>query len=357
MRLKKYLPIVIAAVFFMGLVCLPGQVRGQESETEKVHFEVDVENFVIGHGEPGEWDGTYTDPGTVVYHDGLFHMFRNGFQAWPASVEIGYLTSEDGLTWTEVTPDPVFYTKDSPFDTEAALASSALVLEDGTWVIYFYLWPRQFGTSDPAAIARATAPAPTGPWTMDTELSLTLGSEGEWDSGGMSAPSVVKTEDGYVMYYAGSILTDSVITTAIGMATSPDGITWTKYDDPATTDAPYAESDPVFTASTEDGAWDGDMVHQPRVRLTPDGFVMLYRAFKTGGRDHSFGLATSEDGIQWERMGDSPVFSQDDTNLRGIWYSELEYLDGTYYAYFEIQRNYQAQTDIYVGTWTGTLAN
>lgn len=74
-----------------------------------------------------------------------------------------------------------------------------------------------------------------------------------------------------------------------------------------------------------------------------------------GQRDMAFGLATSQDGITWERVGIEPVFSSDDTNLRGIWYSELEYRDGTYYGYFEIQRNYQNQTDIYVGTLTTDL--
>ncbi|MBI5931123.1 MAG: hypothetical protein HY862_17570 [Chloroflexi bacterium] len=351
MRLKKITTLVLMGLFLWVLVGIPANVRGQDS----LHFRVDVDNAAVPHGDTGEWDGTYTDPGTVVFHDGKFHMFRNGFQGWPASVEIGYLTSDDGLTWTEVSPDPVFYTADAPFNVEAALASSAIVEDDGTWVLYFYLWPHQFVTTDPGSVARATAPAPEGPWTMDTEITLGPGSADEWDGGGLSAPSVVKTDEGYVMYYAGSDLQGTGPFSGIGMATSTDGITWTKYNDPATTAAPYAESDPVFLPSTEDGAWDSGFVHQPRVRLTPDGYVMLYRSAQTGGRDKSYGLAISHDGIKWERIGTDPVFSDSDTKLRGIWYSELEYHDGMYYGYFEIQRNYQNQTDIHVGTLNGPL--
>lgn len=351
MGLKK----VFAAVLLISLVAIPKIAVGQGGEEDDLQFTIDVEKIAVPHGESGEWDGTYTDPGTVIFHDGQFHMFRNGFQAWPASVEIGYLTSDDGINWTEVMPDPVFYTADAPFNVEAALASSALVEDDGTWVLYFYLWPHQFGSTDPGSIARATAPAPEGPWTMDTEISLGPGSTGEWDSQSVGAPSVVKTADGYMMFYSGGMLVDSGIVSGIGLATSTDGITWTKYDDPATTEAPYAESDPVFLPSTEEGAWDGGVVHQPRVRLTPDGLVMLYRAYTPGQRNMAYGLATSQDGITWERVGTGPVFSSDDTNLRGIWYSELEYRDGTYYGYFEIQRNYQNQTDIYVGTLTADL--
>ncbi|MBZ0319236.1 MAG: hypothetical protein K8L91_22670 [Anaerolineae bacterium] len=351
MGLKK----IFAAVLLIGLVAIPKIAVGQGNEEDDHHFTIDVEKIAVPHGESGEWDGTYTDPGTVIFHDGKFHMFRNGFQAWPASVEIGYLTSDDGINWTEVIPDPVFYTADAPFNVEAALASSALVEEDGTWVLYFYLWPHQFGSTDPSSIARATAPAPEGPWTMDAEISLGPGAAAsEWDSGGVSAPSVVKTDDGYLMFYAGFDIGAGGFG-GIGMATSPDGITWTKYDDPATTTAPYAESDPVFLPSPEEGAWDSRVVHQPRVRLTPDGLVMLYRTFEGNGRNMAFGLAISQDGITWERIGTGPVFSSDETNLRGIWYSELEYRDGTYYGYFEIQRNYQNQTDIYVGTLTADL--
>src|SRR5687768_6024087 len=67
---------------------------------------------VVTRGERDEWDGRYTDPGAVVYHDGLFHMFRNGFRGWPASVQIGYLTSPDGLNWTEVREEPVLMSDD-----------------------------------------------------------------------------------------------------------------------------------------------------------------------------------------------------------------------------------------------------
>ena len=54
-----------------------------------------------------DWDNPYTDPGAVFFYDGKFRMFRNGFQGWPAPVQIGYLTSDDGINWTEASEDPV----------------------------------------------------------------------------------------------------------------------------------------------------------------------------------------------------------------------------------------------------------
>lgn len=337
-------------VLILAIAAVSGAVMGQD-DSELPEITIDTDNAAIWHGEDAaDWDNPYTDPGAVVVHDGTFHMFRNGFRGWPSEVQIGYLTSDDGLTWTEVSESPIYTHEQVPFDVTAALASSALVEEDGTWVIYFYVWQRVNGPV-PGSVSRATATDPAGPWTMDEELVLTVGSEGEWDSLQITSPSVVKTDDGYFMYY--SAIYEG--TWAIGMATSEDGITWTKYDDPETTDAPFAESDPIFTIAEDEAAWDGQNVHQPRVRHTEDGFVMLYRAFVGGQRDRSYGIALSEDGITWERAFDAPIISDEDVNRRGLWFSELEYQDGVYYLYLEIQRGYQNQTDIYVGTFEGSL--
>ena len=58
-------------------------------------------------GQPGTWDDRYTDPGAVIYYDGMFHMFRNGFREFPAESQMGYVTSSDGYTWIEQGEDPV----------------------------------------------------------------------------------------------------------------------------------------------------------------------------------------------------------------------------------------------------------
>lgn len=332
------------------LSALVGAAYAQDDPTP-IKFTVDADHAIVWHGTGDEWDNPFTDPGAVVYHDGIFHMFRNGFRGWPAKVDIGYLTSPDGLTWTEVSEDPILYAAESPFDATAILASGAIVEDDGTWVLYLYVWPRLNGPVA-GSVARATAPTPTGPWTIDPTLILTVGSTGAWDDTQLTAPSVVKTDTGYVMLYSGI---DSAGQWAIGMATSSDGITWAKHDNPETTDAPFAESDPVFTIADDPAAWDGVQVHQPRLRLAPDGFVMLYRGFTPGQRNQGYGLAVSDDAITWQRLNPEPAYSDKDALRRAVWYSELEYHNGTYFIYLEIARGYLNQTDIYVGTYTGSL--
>lgn len=312
-------------------------------------FTLHSDDPVVSHGENDDWDNRYTDPGAVMYHDGLFHMFRNGFQAWPASVQVGYLTSPDGLTWTEVTEDPVLTTDEVPYAGLAALASSALVEEDGTWVLYFYTWEPGASTQTTAGrIGRATAATPEGPWTPDPDPVLSPGSAGEWDDLQIDAPRVLRTEDGYVMYYSATD-SEGYWNHAIGMATSPDGVTWTKYDDPTTTDAPFAESDPILVAG------DGErIVHQPLVTNTPEGgWMMIYRSVIAPG-NMALGLATSADGVHWERVpGDFFWTRSTIPRSMGFWYTALAHHDDTYYLYIEGGRG--SNTDIYAATHEGAL--
>ncbi|MBL0347003.1 hypothetical protein [Candidatus Villigracilis affinis] len=59
-------------------------------------FKVFGEEPIVSKGESGTWDDRYTDPGAVVFYDGVFHMFRNGFRGYPAESQVGCVTSTDG---------------------------------------------------------------------------------------------------------------------------------------------------------------------------------------------------------------------------------------------------------------------
>ena len=110
----------------------------------------------------------------------------------------------------------------------------------------------------------------------------------------------------YRMYFAGFDKT-GLTSGQIGMATSDDGITWTKYDDPATTDAPYAESDPVLTAP--EGI---TFVQQPMVVQEGDHWVMVFRQVDYTARpvQMSLNYATSSDGIHWQIASDTPFWGR-----------------------------------------------
>lgn len=247
------------------------------------------------------WGSFRTDPGAVLYYDGEYHLFRNVFGGFPGPVEIGYATSPDGITWTDATDGPILSSVDVPFAGIAAVVTSALVDADGTWVLYFHTWPIPNPSLGAGEIGRATAPSPLGPWTVDAEPVLTRGAPEAWDGGQVSQPSVVRTGDGYAMSYTGA---DRRGFMQIGMATSHDGITWTKHNDP-TTDGIFAESDPVLAPGLDD--WDDGSAYQARITLADDGWIMIYKSLGNG--TPGLGLARSSDGIAWQKAVDNPVLS------------------------------------------------
>jgi predicted GH43/DUF377 family glycosyl hydrolase len=241
--------------------------------------------------------------------------------------------------------EPVFSEEDLPDQNHVPIGGSMHVEEDGTWVHYFFTWNKR-SRSSTNYIGRATAPDPLGPWTADEEYVLEPGASGAWDSRGVTRPFVIQNEDGYVMYYVGQNGRSR-----IGMATSPDGINWTKYNDPETTDNLYADSDPVFLPSDESGTWDQYSVSDPNVWQTPDGWVMLYASSVSNGVQ--VGYALSDDGIHWRRSQAPLQAFEEIPNKTALWSTELVYYDGIYYLFGEVKTG--QFSGIYAATQEGSL--
>ena len=326
----------------------------QVTVTPVPFFTVYGDQPIVSKGQPGTWDDRFTDPGAVIYHDGMFHMFRNGFRDFPAVSHVGYVTSPDGYTWTkQELDDNTFQTIDVPY-AKIVMYASSVIRQDNCWVLYFYTWDSSSYPSS-SVIGRATecigGPA-MAQWFVDEEPVLKPGAAGDWDEKQVLAPHVLKTDSGYIMYYSG---VGASGTQQIGMATSKDGIHWTKYNDSATTDKPYAESDPVFQPG-EKGTWDAAWVHQPRVFQTVDGWAMVYRGVSDrNGANMKRGLATSQDGIHWERYAGNPIFKPSD--IKGasqFWFTNVIYKDDMLYLF--VEGDIKQTTQIYLATHQGEIA-
>ncbi len=340
----KYLAHLILIVVMVGLACPHGNSSAQDSTGESLFKPYSTTNPVIERGSIDSWHNLWNEPGGVIYHNDTFYFFRNGANSRPTRKGIGLLSSDDGVNWqVENNHEPILQSSDVEIARLSMSMSSVLVLEDGTWISYFYTQDRQNFPMGGGDISFATADNPTGPWQPHDAPILARGAEGEWDEAQVSYPNVHRTEDGFVMYYAG-FMPDQTI--AIGMATSPDGITWEKYDDPATTEAPYADSDPIIVGV------DGEDATMPHVLETPDGWVMIYKNATT--RDKIL-LATSADGINWTTQDVQPL-AEDDFGVNAvIGFMSFMYHEGTYYLYVEVavQRGY---TEIYLTTYDGSLS-
>jgi beta-1,2-mannobiose phosphorylase / 1,2-beta-oligomannan phosphorylase len=117
---------------------------------------------------------------------------------------------------------------------------------------------------------------------------LKVGEAGTWDSKNIQPGAVVFRNAAYHLWYSGS---DGAYW-KIGYATSPDGISWTKY-----------ANNPVFDKSPA-GTWDDYGVYSPSVIHDGKKFHLWYSGF---GAFAQIGHATSNDGIAWTRDPANPV--------------------------------------------------
>ncbi len=147
---------------------------------------------------------------------------------------------------------------------------------------------------------------------------------GKWDSTLVHAPSVVKIDGEYLLWYDGTNTSDLYRGWSIGLATSRDGSAWSRW-----------QGNPVLGPGAE-GGWDGVSVHDPRVIRDGQRFLMWYSGFD--GRQWRVGLATSEDGRQWTKSQNNPVLepgqpgSWDDTSVA---YSSVILSDGMYRMWYQ----------------------
>lgn len=295
--------------------------------------------LVGGMGGDG-WDYPFLGPGSVVEHDGLFHMFpvafgedRPGEEDEAVGTGIGYATSADGVSWDA---QAVLFTEADVSFADGLGSNTVLVLPDGTWAMYLG------AVIDPCTehgehcneyrIARATAPSPAGPWTIDPNPVLEAGGEGAWDSGFTGDASVLLDDDGYVMYYSGG---EKDSYGAVGIARSEDGVRWVK------------DPEPVFGSSNP---WEDGAIRQPNVLRTDDGWVMAY-AGRTGGNR---GVAYSDDGLVWQAYPGNPILDGLMVELPAIFDTDLVSVDGQYRWYLS-NGGYRSGSDIFLMVYDGAI--
>ncbi|TES93872.1 MAG: hypothetical protein E3J87_01405 [Candidatus Cloacimonadota bacterium] len=140
----------------------------------------------------------------------------------------------------------------------------------------------------------------------DAAPVLDVGAPGEWDSGWLDTPEILKDPFEYKLYYFGdttAIDTTPPFGSAIGLATSSDGINWEKY-----------ASNPVFEKG-DSSSWDGLWIESPALLFENDTFKMWYT-----GVDYDYkvriGYATSLDGKVWTKHSANPVL---DLGAPGTW--------------------------------------
>lgn len=255
------------------------------------------------------FDNAHVGISDIHYWDGLYWMFYFGgdqtiierkfgdrvFQAKGVIMRPGIAISRDGLNFVRLEGPHrgAMLEPGGPDDWDSLFCAWPRVLRepDGSFKIYYH-------TLNPAkgGFLVGMATSPDGLRWEKVGQVLGPGGPDDFDAGGLSCRDVKKIGDQYVMFYEG---TNSQGYYCIGVATSPDGFTWTK------------EGSVFCHAPKGSGRWDARAVGTPNVVPMEDGsFRMYYIGANEGGHDelstqHQIGLAVS-DGTnfrRWRRWG------------------------------------------------------
>jgi hypothetical protein len=240
---------------------------------------------------------------SVVFDDNTYHMWYSRAES-EGPENMGYATSPDGKSWTFVEA-PVLTTYPEPTRFDSYHACEGWVIEDGltlkmwyrgdglnmanigfAWSLDGLLWYKEDGPGIDGSVYDylmdvSKAFAVTSPCVMKDEGTyhmwytrivapphisrigyatstdglewnkvhgsgmggavLDWGNLGSFDEASVSWPAVIKTETGFMMWYAG-LDRELTPTLRLGCATSPDGKTWTKVEGNGTKGACFDEA-------------------------------------------------------------------------------------------------------------------
>lgn len=116
---------------------------------------------------------------------------------------------------------------------------------------------------------------------------LNVGSAGQWDDEWLDTPEILWDGNEFKLYYYGdSVYMSGAVNASIGLATSQDGINWTKQG--------------IVLQKGNAGDWDGNFIESPAAYYDSSSgvYAMWYSAQDTAGWIR-IGLAASSDGSNW----------------------------------------------------------
>lgn len=221
----------------------------------------------------------------VIYHEGHYKLWYHGLGMYGGGeAYIFYAESEDGVNWTRYTNPVLFPGNTGTWDSQH-VSPGAIILENGLYKMFYCGFSNEY---DNWNVGLATSYDGIN-WEKYPQPVLS-GSNG-WEYQ-IVVSSVVKKEGVYYLYYTGRNLPSY----QIGVATSTDGINWTKY-----------EGNPILV---NDVPWESNGVLDASVLNINGTLHMVYMNSNASG----FGSATSFDGLNWNKTLENPFFTNQNTS-------------------------------------------
>ena len=220
--------------------------------------------------------------------------------------------------WSPYSGNPVL----SPESGEEGATFVSVWKESETYHMYYSYW----SSGGSLQIGHATSSDGKN-WTKDDANNPVLSpGSATWENTHVLCPWVWKENDVWYMIYAGR----GTSSEAIGLATSSDGINWTK-----------EESNPILEGSGS--GWEGNSVENFGVIKVGSTYYLWYESGASGERQT--GLATSTDLLNWVKDSNNPIFTGGRFCPSQFKYGDYfyyltpHYTSGTDYAEIELYRD------------------
>lgn len=298
-------------------------------------------NGRIPYGTAGRGDasGPYWAKASVIKDDSTYKMWYVAVDVSNVS-RIYYATSPDGLTWTKYDN-----TIEAPSDTTGTNGRIPLgttgkgdvlgalwcsVIKDG---LTYKMWYSGLNSNNVYyQIYYATSPdgltwtkynntVPVADQITGTDGRIPMGvlGSGRGDVAGTHSPSVIKDGDTYKMWYVGMDVS------GVGRgyyATSPDGLTWTKYDNtiPGANNTFGTNGRIPLGTGSFGTVFDSQQILSVSVFKDTDGIYRMFYGGKSGSPDANarfVGYAYSSDGLYWTKYDNTIPTASNTTGTNG----------------------------------------
>ncbi|MEI8083039.1 MAG: hypothetical protein WCI74_14475, partial [Actinomycetes bacterium] len=320
--------LVAAMLLAAGPAALNAQNLFKISNAEPTNSDSACTDGRIPTGTTGKGDANNAYDSVVIKDGSLYRMWYSGV-ASDAKTRIYSAWSTNGLDWvktnnaTPTTSDSTSADGRIPLGSVATFgdgtqARMPCVIKDGS--TYKMWYSGQDGTSWRIFYASS----PDGyTWTKltngfeaannntGTMGRIPLGLAGKGDSTGTLWPCVIKDNGVYKMWYSGNNGNYRIY-----YATSPDGLTWTKYNNsvPTSNDVTGIQGQVPLGAT----AARGDVTHVRSPCVVKQGmtYLMWYVGFSSNSTQRIY-EATSLDGLTWTKKDNTVPAPSDTTSTAG----------------------------------------
>ncbi len=250
-------------------------------------WERDTAGPIVSLGESGEFDDMHIFAPAVAEENGRFSLWYCGSRGTPGNrvFRLGLATGSDGKRFEKYSENPVFEFSDAKHSvlTPALLRNSdgTVLRENGKLRMWF-------------------SSATLGKGGLHTLHESSSRNGINWDEPSAVllensyCPTVIKTEDGYEMWFSDVSRRPWVIR----HAASSDGTRWT------------VTPGPVLYLSQD---WEAEVLVYPTVMKIDGSYLMWYGSYDNAIRRETtaIGFAASRDGRKWYKHHENPVLRPD----------------------------------------------